>query len=349
MTYRIRTVLNFILGIVLTAILLYIAFRGTDYDTLVGTLKGANIWWILTSVPILLFCHYIRAWRWQLLLVPVKNKVGRGNAFSSLLIGYMMNNILPRAGELFRPYVLGKMENISKASSFGSVVLERLIDLFSLLIGVTIVFFMYRTTLISHFPWWDRVSLVLIVLCIAFFITLGILLYKRDLSLKIITAMLFPFSERIKSRGREIFNSFVDGMLIVRERQNIGSIVLLSFTMWIGYIFMAYLPLLAFDISETSINITTGFVLTVVTSVSVLVPTPGAMGSFHTFTVESLTRLYGLKREIALSYATLIHAAGYFSVIFIGLFYLIRYNIKVRDVLGGADPVVVQMGKEKEQ
>jgi glycosyltransferase 2 family protein len=342
MTYRIRTVLNFIFGIVLSGILLYVAFRGTDFQALRVTLKNVNYWWILTSIPLLLFCHYIRAWRWQLLLVPVKDKVGRGNAFSSLLIGYMVNNILPRAGELFRPYVLGKMEQISKASSLGSVVLERLLDLFSLLLGIMIVFYMYRSTLVHYFPWWNSASLILIGLCFIFLIVLGIMLYKRELILKLLNFILYPLSDNYKQRGGEILNSFIDGMLIIRQRQNIGAIVLLSVVMWIGYIFMAYLPLLAFDISGTSINLLTGFVLTIVTSVSVLVPTPGATGSFHTMTVESLTRLYGLKREIALGYATLIHAAGYFSVIAIGLYYLTRYNIKVRDVLDEADSQAVR-------
>jgi glycosyltransferase 2 family protein len=164
-------------------------------------------------------------------------------------------------------------------------------------------------------------------------------LYKRELMLKITGIFLMPFSERIRNRCEEMFHSFVDGMLIIRERKNVLSIVALTVAMWLLYILTAYLPLLAFDLTGVSVDLVTGFVLTMVTSLSVIVPTPGATGSYHTFTVETLTRLYGFQREIALGYATMTHAVGYFSVILVGLMYLVRYNFRMREVLSNPGAV----------
>lgn len=349
MSYRLRTLTNFILGIVLTAILLFIAFRGTDFQALWSIIKTVNFWWILTACPLLIFSHYIRAMRWQLLLVPVKNKVGRRNAFSSLLMGYLANNLIPRSGEIVRPYVLGRLEDISKASTFGSVFLERMMDMVSLLIGLGLLFVLFQRTLTDQFPWWGTLSVIALILTLLFIVAISLLLYKRDFMLRIAKIFLFPFSERIQQRSEEIFHSFVDGMMIIRQRSNLVSIVVLTVVMWLLYIVTAYLPLLAFNLGDASVNLMTGFVLTIVTSLSVIIPTPGATGSYHTFTVEMLTRLYGIQREVALGYATLTHAVGYFSVIFFGLYYMFRSKIGFGDFIRQVDTVEVNSDQYPEK
>ncbi len=337
MTYRLRTLTNFIIGIILTGILLSVAFRGTDFSALWDIIQNVNFWWILTAFPLLMLSHYVRAWRWQLLLVPVKDRVERKNAFSSLLIGYMTNNVVPRVGEFLRPYMLGKIENISKASAFGSVFIERMIDLISLLLGIGLLFVIFQKTITDQFPWWGTLIVTVVVITIIAIITISLLLYKRELIFNIAKIFLFPFSDRIKQRTEEIFHSFVDGMMIIRQRRNMISIIVLTFAMWALYILTAYLPLFAFDLGDAPINIVTGFVLTMVTSISVIVPTPGATGSYHTFTVEMLTRVYGIQREVALGYATLTHAVGYFSVIIVGLCYVFRLKLRFQDFLRQVD------------
>lgn len=333
MTYRLRTLTNFIIGIILTGILLFFAFRGTDFAALWGIIKNVKFWWVLTAFPLLMLSHYVRAWRWQLLLVPVKNRVGRGNAFSSLLIGYMANNIIPRVGEIVRPYMLGKVENISKASTFGTVFIERMIDLLSLLLGIGLLFLIFQRTLTDQFPWWGTLSVIVTIVTAVAIIAISLLLYKREFMFRIARIFLFPFSDRVKQRSEKVFHSFIDGMMIIRRRSNLPSIIILTFVMWLLYILTAYLPLFAFDLGDAPINIVTGFVITMVMSISVIVPTPGATGSYHTFTVEMLTRIYGIQREIALGYATLTHAVGYFSVIIVGLFYVIRLKLRFRELL----------------
>jgi len=333
MAYKVRTLTNFIIGLVLTGIFLFIAFRGTDFAALWVIIQQVNIWWVLTAFPLLIFSHYIRAWRWQLLLIPVKNRVGLGNAFSSLLIGYLANNLIPRSGEIVRPYTLGKIENISKASTFGSVFLERMIDLISMLFFLGIMLLIFQRTLIDQFAWWNTLSIFAIILTGVFMMAIFLLLYQRKSMLKLTKIFLFPFSDRVKEKAEEVFHSFVDGMMIIRQRSNLLSIVLLTLVMWLFYVFAAYFPLFAFNLDSTTVNLFTGFVLSVVTSLSVIVPTPGATGTYHTFTVETLTRLYGIQREVALGYATLTHAVGYFSVIGVGLFYLLRYNLRLRDFI----------------
>jgi glycosyltransferase 2 family protein len=348
MAARLRTLTNFVIGIVLTGILLYTAFRGTDFSELWRVLQSVKVWWALTPLPLLLISHFIRAWRWQLLLIPVKNRVSRGNAFSSLILGYMVNNVLPRAGELFRPYTLAKVEKIPQAASFGSVFLERLVDLISVLIGVGLIFLIFKRSFNQHFPWWDTVTVMVIAVSIGSILLIGLLLFKRELVVRLVQVMLLPFSDRFRKKAEGIFHSFVDGMMAIRERNNLPGIVLLTIAMWISYTYMAYLPLFAFDLGEIQVNIITGFVLMMVTSLSVLVPTPGATGSYHTFTVEVLTRLYGFQREVALGYATISHAIGYFTVIFLGLYYLVRYNFKVKEVLDGVDSQNGNGGTQKE-
>ncbi|MBI5471090.1 MAG: flippase-like domain-containing protein, partial [Ignavibacteriae bacterium] len=96
MTPRAKTYLRYLISLGLAGVFLYLAFRGTDIAHIFALVKGANYFWILLMFGLLLMSHAVRAWRWRYLLEPIKRNIGFRNLFSSVMVGYMVNNVVPR-------------------------------------------------------------------------------------------------------------------------------------------------------------------------------------------------------------------------------------------------------------
>ena len=89
--------IQYILSALLSLVFLYLAFRGTDFSQILRSLEDANYAWLGVSFVCLLLSHAVRAYRWRFLLDPIKPSIGFRNLFSGVVIGYLLNNVLPRA------------------------------------------------------------------------------------------------------------------------------------------------------------------------------------------------------------------------------------------------------------
>jgi uncharacterized membrane protein YbhN (UPF0104 family) len=99
-------------------------------------------------------------------------------------------------------------------------------------------------------------------------------------------------------------------------------IAFLSVMVWGLYILMMYLPFYAFGLTEKyGLDLRSALVVQAISSIGYMAPTPGSTGPYHYFTVQCLTKLYGVNSELALSYATVTHAIGYFSMTVVGIYY----------------------------
>jgi len=124
----------------LSALALYITFRNIPVAELVAYMKRVNYWWAIPSMAIALMSFLLRVVRWQLLLVPVK-KTGFWSAYHPLMIGFMVNCLLPgRAGEIARPGVFYKKEKVAFTKVLATVGVERALDVVVLILSFVIVF-----------------------------------------------------------------------------------------------------------------------------------------------------------------------------------------------------------------
>ena len=132
---RKNTTISLILGIVVSAGALYLAFRHVPLKDLAGYLKSINYFWILPSVFVALMSFAFRVYRWQIILESA-HKVSFWQAFHPLMIGFMINCILPgRVGEIARPAILKKNENVLFSTGLATVAAERAFD-----VGIMIAF-----------------------------------------------------------------------------------------------------------------------------------------------------------------------------------------------------------------
>ena len=125
---------SFVGGVLLSAAAFYFAFKNVPIAELFQYLASINYFWVLPAVLVTVFSFILRAVRWQIILDSTR-RIGIWQAFHPLMIGFMINCVLPgRLGEVARPVILQKEENVPFATGLATVVAERIFDIFFLLL-----------------------------------------------------------------------------------------------------------------------------------------------------------------------------------------------------------------------
>lgn len=336
MTQRTRRTLTYVISALITVVFLYIAFRGIDLDLLFISIKSANYWWMLIMFVLLMISHFFRAWRWRYMLNPIKRDIGMRNLFSSVLVGYLMNNVLPRAGELVRPYAIGRLESIPKSAALGTIVVERIMDTVSFLILLAIVPVVYDGPLYETFPWLKQTSMTISIAVFIFIVLVTVLMARRDWTNGLLKLLSKVLSANISQKLERIAHSFLDGFLFLKEPRHFFIITFFSVIVWFLYILMLYVAFFAFNLQH-QLGFGSAIVLQAISSIGFAIPTPGGTGTYHFFASQTLSRLFQIPEETALSYATVTHAVTFIGGTLVGLYYLIQDHIKVSEAVGSAE------------
>jgi len=333
MNQRFKSFLQYFISAALTLFFLYFAFRGTDFKSLISILAGANYWWALAMLPPLMISHMFRAWRWEYLLRPVKRRLKFRNLFSSMMVGYMLNNVLPRIGELARPYAIGKLEGVSRSAALGTVFIERIFDILSFMVVVALIPVFYTGPLKQVFPWLEQTGIWLTFTSLVFLAIFTFLMMRRDIVVRILNFVTKYLSPRRAQLVEHITHSFLDGFLFLKEPKLYFMIAFLSVMVWVFYIIMLFIPFYAFRMTEIyMLDMRTALVVQAISTLGFILPTPGGTGSYHYFTIQTLTKLYGVSDEIARSYATVTHAIGFLGTMLVGIYFFVRDKLHLSEV-----------------
>lgn len=156
--------------------------------------KNANYWWIALGLFFGVLSHLSRAYRWKFMLEPLGYKPKFVNSTMAVLVAYLVNYAIPRAGEVSRAAVLTNYENVPFEKGFGTIVAERIADLLMMLLIIVITLFVqfdYILKLLDEN--FDPVKIIILVLLIviAFFLfTRYVKRAKSGIALKIKTFVL---------------------------------------------------------------------------------------------------------------------------------------------------------------
>jgi uncharacterized protein (TIRG00374 family) len=267
--------------------------------------------------------------RWKYFLDPLKKDISIGNLFSAVMIGYMMNAIIPRSGEVSRPLLLAKKESISRASTFGTIVVERIFDMLSMFLVFGICLLFYRQKISEVFGKYniETISLyfsIAILLFVAFVVLMLLNLEKTEAILTRLTKRFLP--ERFQEKIHKIFISLINGFLFIKYPRDYLKIAALSISLWLSYALSSYITFFAFNIDLNFFD--ANLVLTMM-SFAMTLPLPGnSAGTFHLFTKLTLVSIYGINAEVAIGYATVSHLLGLIAIIVIGFYYSIKENYR---------------------
>ena len=130
----IRLFISIIVGTLMSAVTLYLAFRNVPFPALVDYLVSIDFIWLLPAVILVLAGFALRALRWQYIM-GASHRIGFWQAFHPVMIGFAINCVLPgRVGELARPVVLRRQVEVPLTTGLATIVVERVFDLLMLLL-----------------------------------------------------------------------------------------------------------------------------------------------------------------------------------------------------------------------
>ena len=318
-----RTI-KYFLGVLISVIGLYYAFRQVNFWELWISIKNVNMILIILAVFILVLSNVIRAWRWQILVKPIKD-VSLDHAFSSIMIGYFGNSVLPfRMGEFLRAYVVADKTSLSASTAFGTIVIERILDFVGLSAVMLLIMTVYPLKSIGGF-----IIIGVIVLSLTAFIF--ILLFggvKSTLLVKIEKSSLLRIG--LLRKISLFINNFMDGATTIRATNKLGVILLYTLIIWIMYYCSTYLATIATGIELEWFEFG---VLLISTTLAISVPAaPGYVGTYHAAAVYILTNLFDVGRIDAQATAIILHAVGTIPTVIIGAGYFLNSSVNFQDI-----------------
>ncbi len=320
-------------GLVLSSALIALLLVRTDFTKLAEAFRRANYLYCVPMLALVLLGMFVRAYRWRFIMAPLHRAAMR-NLFSATMIGFMANYVLPaRMGELIRAYLIGQKEPVSKSGAFGTIVVERLFDIFTvlvILVGVLIMISGPDSALDAVYA--TALQAAGVVLCLTFVGILGfltLLRMKTERTLDAVRWCLQAFPQKWSEKILALLDAFVSGLGAVRPGAHLVQILFYSALMWGLYGLGNGLMLKAFGIDLPGY---VPYYLLVVQAVAVAIPaSPGFVGTYHAAVVAGLAA-FQIPEEAGLSFAILSHFLLIVPIILYGLFLLWREHLTL-DVL----------------
>ena len=315
-----RGILNFLLSIGLAGLFLYFAFADVSLNEVLNLVSEASIFWIIIFIVFTLAGHYIRALRWKLILNSVKSDTKMKNLFGALMIGYGVNCVTPKLGEVTRAIMIGKYENLSRTSMFGTVIVERVIDIITLGASVLISAFIWSESLYKTFPWLEA-TLYISAAALVFVLILIYLSVKfKEKFYDYLLKLVGKFSKKLVERLDYIFEMLIQGFTSLKGTKNYILTFITTVLMILVYALTSYFGFFMLHMQTISdVTFAMAWIVMSISSIGVVIPTPGSTGSYHALAKNTLVLLFGFGETISAAYAFLTHIVSYILFILVAL------------------------------
>ncbi|WP_394665922.1 lysylphosphatidylglycerol synthase transmembrane domain-containing protein [uncultured Chryseobacterium sp.] len=267
-----KSIITIVISLAFAGFFLWFALKGLDFKVIQKSLAKANYWWVLFAACFGIAAYWFRAIRWNLMLEPMGHHISNSNSLWSISFGYLMNLTIPRSGEVARATALYGVEKIPVDQSFGTIILERVVDLVCMLcfLGLTLIFkgdvisSVYESSGADFNP--NKI-----------FFIIGVLLLGA--------VLFFMFKKRLANvpvldKIIKFIDGILDGLTSVFKLKQKGKFILYTLGIWVSYYFAAYL--VCFALPETSdFTFDDGFLILVVGTFGMIIPASGGIGAFN--------------------------------------------------------------------
>ncbi|MGV8049843.1 MAG: lysylphosphatidylglycerol synthase transmembrane domain-containing protein [Anaerolineaceae bacterium] len=311
-------------GVLISAVFLYLAFRKVDFSQVWVYLRQAQWGWALLGLVFYFLGVLLRAFRWLVLLKPLKILPVK-KLFPIVAIGYMGNNVYPaRAGELLRSVLLKQKENIEISASLATIVVERLFD--ALVILGLVILNLYQLTSLPTAQkyvgtirgvaiWGSVIFLALLVLFLA--------LVLFPVPTKKITDWIINnlVVKKLRPGLTGIVEKFIVGLSSLRSARESLKVLGLSIAVWVCEtgLYWGVMKAMGLDLSFMTLMLLNGVV-----NLVLLVPAaPGGLGTFDA-ACKAMLEAFGVGAELALGYTLLLRVALWVPITVLGAIYFFR-------------------------
>ena len=265
--------------------IIYLLFKNQDPIKLFEEIQKVDSKWVALSMVFGGWAYISRGLRWTILIDALGHKTSKINSVSAVSIGYLTNLFIPRAGEISRCTSLKKSDNIPVDKLFGTILIERVIDLAFLVFFILLAIILQSGYFITSYEEYQKLedaeSSNIKFLIFGGLALIGILIYLFKNKIK-----QLPFYKKVSDfidGLKEGFNSF-------KNIKNKRFFWFHTFSIWIMYFLMTYICFQS--IPETShLGISDGLFLLVLGGIGMIIPTPGGIGSYHLIVMTGLVAL----------------------------------------------------------
>ncbi len=314
-----KTALKAAFSLILTGVFLWITFHDIDWQSLIQTFQNTAPAGIIGGAALTIISCLPRAWRWRILLTSVSKKIRISSAFKAVLIAYAGNNIFPRAGEFARVVALTRMHPMPVGSVVASVIVERLLDMLTLLIFFAVVLVYTRDKIAHAFPGLESIGILTLIGLLVAFTMLIVLSIYGDHGIKKLEQLTSRISPTAAQKVSKLLHAFLQGMAGVKSLEGYVGIFVSTLLTNLCYVLSIYLPFYSFGfIEQYNLTLFDALVVMVLASVGVVIPTPGGTGTYHFFCSKTLYLFYGIPEIQALAFATVVHGAAFVSFFIFG-------------------------------
>ena len=318
------------LVLALTLGLLAFFFKGVDPQAVWAEARHADPLRLVTAILVVLVTYVLRAFRWQYLLAPI-GPTRFTTAFQTTVIGFAASFLLPaRAGEVLRPYLLAKREHLPATAAFATIILERLLDLTTVLLLFGVFVIAVEPASLSGDPaLYARVKTGGLLAAAASVFGLAVLFALAGhperlgrLALKIQRVLPAKLAHVVAA----FVESFAQGLAVMRQpRRLLGSLVL-SFPLWLSIAAGIWLTSRAFHMTFSYVG---SFLVMTLLVVGVAMPTPGQVGGFHAAYRVAVVTFFGVPETTAVGAAIVLHAVSFLPVTLLGLVFMAQQGLSL--------------------
>jgi uncharacterized protein (TIRG00374 family) len=297
MRKSIFTILQYSFFLGLGILFVWLSIRKIDHLQwlqIKDALQRARHWLIFPVFILLLLSHYFRALRWKILMEPMGYHPSTFNTFAAVMIGYLVNAGVPRLGEVVKCTLLSRYENVRADRLVGTIVMERAVDLVSLII-VFVLALIFQGHVIGGYVshsfgkfFTDKTghaSIQKIVIVLAVIITIvGVLFFLLR---------RFGHIDAV-AKIKHVIRGILHGLSSIKFIKHKGIFLFYSVLIWALYLASTTIGIYA--LQETAhLGIGGGLTTLAVGSVG-MVLTPGGIGAYPLL-VAKLMGLYGLNED----------------------------------------------------
>ncbi|MGB0890905.1 MAG: lysylphosphatidylglycerol synthase transmembrane domain-containing protein [Flavobacteriaceae bacterium] len=298
----IKKILKIILPLVLGGFLVWYSLSKVSIDTLIQYFKDANYWWIALGLFFGLLSHLSRAYRWKFLLEPMGYKPDFGNSTMAVLVAYLVNYAVPRAGEVSRAAVMTNYENIPFEKGFGTIVAERIADLIMMLLIITITLFVqfdfiYELLTKNFDP--TKIGIGLIVLLIGGFI---------------FTRYVKKASSGIGLKIKNFVSGLIEGATSIFKMKHKWAFIFHTVFIWVMYVCMFWATIPAIEGLHVPFG---GILIGFIAGGFSIAATNGGIGLYPVAVAGALA-LFGIAEEPATAFGWIMWTAQTAMIIIFG-------------------------------
>ena len=285
---------------------------------------------LLYLIPIFIagfLSHFFRALRWKLLLRPLEIRPTTANTLFSVLIGYLVNLLVPRLGEVAKCTVLARYENVPADKMIGTIVAERAFDVVTLCVVILLAF-----TTQAHIIGSYAANLFGAVAAKS-----GSIIIVIAILIAIIAVLIFIYRSNRNSKVGKFIKGLADGIRSILIMEKRGQFLLYSVLIWMMYWSQVYIGFHSLPVTEHLPGLA-ALVVLVFGSVGMIV-TPGGIGAYPLLIAQILT-FYGLSISAGNAFGWVSWAVQAGIIIILGIVSLILlplYNTKKHDAQTAMD------------